>query len=323
MGSSSDASSPDKKKKKGVLGLFNGLSQRNSPNKKEKKRIGDDQDQATTTTASIPPVPEQVSTTAALPPRSNKQTSTLSSTTTRAAVSPKAASSSWFCRTKYFQQMCDTAFDGIDADGSGEVDAKELYSGLLLIHLKMGCYAGPAACKPLSRERVQTVFAQYDVDGSGCLDREEFRSVMTVLFGNVFFRVLVQWSMTLLFVPMIAQWIVDGAQYLVQSFWLLITSLDEQYKFVDDVEESIERATLLAMHQFAFVNPYMDPLVPYAEQAKRYVEMVPESVWEAIPKAVVSTVLGMVVVPWCIFKVDDFFQKFAEKDVKAAKVKRA
>jgi Ca2+-binding EF-hand superfamily protein len=316
MGPSSDAGSPDKKKKKGVLGLFH----RNSPNKKEKKRVGDDKDQATTTTASIPPVPEQVSTTTTMPPRSNKQAST-SSSTTRAAVSSKAAS--WFCRTKYFQQMCDTAFDGIDVDGSGEVDAKELYSGLLLIHLKMGCYAGPAACKPLSRERVQTVFAQYDVDNSGCLDREEFRSVMTVLFGNVFFRVLVQWSMTLLFVPMIAQWIVDGAQYLCQSFWLLITSLDEQYKFVDDVEESIERVAVLAMHQFAFVNPYTDPLVPYAEQAKRYVEMVPESVWEAIPKAIVSTVLGMVVVPWCIFKVDDFFQKFAEKDVKAAKVKRA
>ena len=43
--------------------------------------------------------------------------------------------------------MADTAFDLVDADKSGSVDEKELYSGLLLIHLKLGCYAGPAACK--------------------------------------------------------------------------------------------------------------------------------------------------------------------------------
>ena len=57
------------------------------------------------------------------------------------------ASSNWLTRTKFFQDMCDSAFNLIDADGSGEVDEKELYSGLLLIHLKLGTYAGPAACR--------------------------------------------------------------------------------------------------------------------------------------------------------------------------------
>jgi Ca2+-binding EF-hand superfamily protein len=294
MGSSSVAiKSPDNKKNKmnkGLLGFFRPAAAAGagvkSPKNKDRKSVGEDQ-----ATIMSPP------------------------TTTKA--------SSWFCRTKYFRQMCDTAFAGIDLDGSGEVDEKELYSGLLLIHLKMGCYAGPAACKPLSRERVQKVFCQYDTDGSGCLDREEFRSVMTVLFGNVFFRVLVQWSMTLMIVPLIAQAVVDGAQQLWQQLWHLITSLDEQYKFVDDVQVTIEKATMLALHQFAFLTPYTDPMTPYAEKMKQYVAMVPESVWEAIPLAIISTVLGMMVVPWCIFKVDDFFQKFAEKDVKTTKVKRA
>ena len=54
---------------------------------------------------------------------------------------------SWLCRTRMFKGMSDWAFDVVDADGSGSVDEKELYSGLLLIHLKLGTYAGPAACK--------------------------------------------------------------------------------------------------------------------------------------------------------------------------------
>jgi hypothetical protein len=53
----------------------------------------------------------------------------------------------YFCKTRFFHNMCQSAFQVVDADGSGDVDEKELYSGLLLIHLKLGTYAGPAACK--------------------------------------------------------------------------------------------------------------------------------------------------------------------------------
>ncbi len=54
---------------------------------------------------------------------------------------------SYLSRSKWFQKMSAQAFDLVDQDGSGSVDEKELYSGLLLIHLKLGSYAGPAACK--------------------------------------------------------------------------------------------------------------------------------------------------------------------------------
>jgi hypothetical protein len=53
----------------------------------------------------------------------------------------------WLCRTKFFKNMIDSSFQLVDQDGSNDVDEKELYSGLLLIHLKLGTYAGPAACK--------------------------------------------------------------------------------------------------------------------------------------------------------------------------------
>lgn len=53
----------------------------------------------------------------------------------------------WLCRTKFFRDLINSSFELVDQDGSGSVDEKELYSGLLLIHLKLGVYAGPAACK--------------------------------------------------------------------------------------------------------------------------------------------------------------------------------
>ena len=53
----------------------------------------------------------------------------------------------WLCKTCFFHNLYQSAFEVVDADGSGDVDEKELYSGLLLIHLKLGTYAGPAACK--------------------------------------------------------------------------------------------------------------------------------------------------------------------------------
>lgn len=106
---------------------------------------------------------------------------------------PKAKlKTSWLSRSKWFTKLSDNAFAVVDADGSGEVDEKELYSGLLLIHLKLGCYAGPAACRPVDRARVHQVFETMDVDDSGSLDKEEFREVMMVLCSNIFTRVLIQ-----------------------------------------------------------------------------------------------------------------------------------
>ena len=79
--------------------------------------------------------------TSVIPEESDKQSKD------REESSPPNKKKSWLSGSKYFQQMSDSAFDAIDADGSGEVDEKELYSGLLLIHLKLGSMAGPAACK--------------------------------------------------------------------------------------------------------------------------------------------------------------------------------
>jgi len=49
-------------------------------------------------------------------------------------------------RTGAFRKLCKWAFDICDSDGTGEIDKTELYAGLLLVHINLAKYAGPAAC---------------------------------------------------------------------------------------------------------------------------------------------------------------------------------
>ena len=58
---------------------------------------------------------------------------------------------SWLTRTRYFQKAIDASFDTVDADQSGCVTFDELYSGLLLIHLKFAVYVGASACRVRER----------------------------------------------------------------------------------------------------------------------------------------------------------------------------
>lgn len=217
------------------------------------------------------------------------------------------AKPSWLCRTKAFQNACNTAFEAVDLDGSGTVDEKELYSGLLLIHLKLGTYAGPAACRPLSRERCKEFFEKMDRDRSGTLDQSEFNQVMTVLFGNVLIRVLTQWSMTLIIVPLVANLILDGIQGSV--FWMLtfISNLDEHSSVADKIEVSLETS----WQCLAATTPA--PLVHLLTQLRETLSFVPESIWESIPLTFISTVLGLVVVPWLLLQIDSIFQAMADR----------
>lgn len=73
----------------------------------------------------------------------------------------------FFTKSKVFKNMVDKAFVVIDADGSGEIDKKELYAGLILIHLRLAAYVGAAACRPASKEYVEEIFDSLDKDGTG------------------------------------------------------------------------------------------------------------------------------------------------------------
>jgi Ca2+-binding EF-hand superfamily protein len=210
---------------------------------------------------------------------------------------------SWICRTRYFSNLCDTVFDAIDSDRSNAVDKNELYQGLLLIHLKLGTYAGPAACKPLSRERCNDVFMKMDDDKSGFLDKAEFREVMMVLFGNVFLRVIVQWYMTIIFVPLLANYIVTQSGVVFELMTEFVLNSEEYSVIRNTIELSFEDRNYVA-EVFEKLHPIVQTS---AHQVQTAFQSIPESVWDSIPLTLVSSILGLVAVPYVIFKVDDFF----------------
>lgn len=207
--------------------------------------------------------------------------------------------------------MCDQAFTTIDTDGSGSVDEKELYSGLLLIHLKLGLYAGPAACRPIGRERCSAVFEKMDFDNSGSLDKEEFREVMMVLFSNVVLRVLAQWSLTLLIVPLVAHKVLELVYLAIHTLYYIVTNMDEYSSIADKIELTIEAAADW------FVKSLPESVLMVWDEFVSLLDLVPDSVWNTIPLTLISTILGILVVPWVIFKIDDGFQYLADKKVKS------
>ncbi|KAL7576459.1 hypothetical protein ACA910_017969 [Epithemia clementina (nom. ined.)] len=225
----------------------------------------------------------------------------------RRSKNDKTGSSSWLTRTQKFKDLCDTAFDLIDTDDSGSVDEKELYAGLLLIHLKLGMYVGPAACRPIARHRCRQVFSHYDDDQDGALTRTEFQGVMMVLFTNVLFRVLVQWSLTIILVPLVAQQVLEWIYGTLNFVYLCVVNADDYSSIANTIELTME-----AVWSWTWERTPGWLVVVFAAIVDWW-QAVPDSVWNAAPLALLSTLLGVVVVPYCIFQVDDFFQYLARR----------
>jgi hypothetical protein len=119
----------------------------------------------------------------------------------------------WLTRSKAFANLTKWAFDQIDDDGSGQVDKKELYTGLLIIHLELAKYVGAAACRPMPRSQVYELFDKLDADHSGTLSKEEFASVMVIMCSQLLTRVIVLFGSTLMLVPLLTRVTVDGFKY--------------------------------------------------------------------------------------------------------------
>ncbi|VEU43950.1 unnamed protein product [Pseudo-nitzschia multistriata] len=245
----------------------------------------------------------------------------------------------WFsflnpARSSFFQKLCDDTFDSIDVDGSGKIDESELYRGLLLIHLKLGIYFGAPACKPLSAENAVTVFQQLDTNRDGSLDKDEFRSVLTLLMGNVLFRIIFQFVCTLVMVPMLAQTFLEqvsfGWTWLVAvavPLWKEYLPLLECALALDLVKKYSSLAlsrgfelfeTTVPLETIESIQKTIEPiqntvLESWETMVMANVRDIPQETLDSLPLTIVSTMLTLIIVPYSILKTDEFFQFLARK----------
>jgi Ca2+-binding EF-hand superfamily protein len=258
------------------------------------------------------------------------------STRKATATTTNSSSSSWFCGTNYFKKMCEDVFDSIDDDKSGQIEEHELYTGLLLIHLKLGMYAGPAACKPISRQNCQQLFHTLDIDSNGRLDKQEFQNVLPILMGNVISRILFQLLCTLAIVPFLAQFFLKNGYQVYQFLFLYIDCIITDYYlpiFYDKYHpllkvafgwDLLQKYGTLAITKISNVVDVADIATSIVHNITNYLiqkydvllNMIPNDTWRTLPLTLLSTILTMLIVPWTIIKTDQLFQYLATNTTK-------
>lgn len=107
-------------------------------------------------------------------------------------------------KTRAFRKLTKWSFVQCDSDGTGEVGKDELYAGVLLVHIQLAKYAGPAACYPPSRQVIDQLFDAADDDNSGSIDEEEFAQIVVISCAQITSRILVYYAVIILLVPYLA-----------------------------------------------------------------------------------------------------------------------
>lgn len=209
--------------------------------------------------------------------------STSSSVTSSNTSSNTLSGGNFLTRTKAFQNLVDWAFELIDFDKSGNIDKTEMYSGMLMIHLRLAAYAGPAACRPVTREYSNEIFDKVDADKSGTLDKKEFSQIMTAMCTHIVMRVVCQWAFTIIIVPLLAEYIYSSLVYLSSTVYDFTVKELREFDCLGLAEEYLKHTKntiidssyqwilkLVTLQTFNNVKSKFDLLMGY----------IPDSVWE-------------------------------------------
>ncbi|KAI2489853.1 hypothetical protein MHU86_24729 [Fragilaria crotonensis] len=116
----------------------------------------------------------------------------------------KQTTSNFITRSSYFKRLCAYVFSICDANNTGSINATELYAGVLLVHLNLAKYAGPAACFPATRQVVDKLFEASDDDKSGGIDAAEFETIMVIAAASISSRIIAYYIFLLVLVPYLA-----------------------------------------------------------------------------------------------------------------------
>ena len=146
---------------------------------------------------------------------------------------------------------------------------------------------------------MEDIFDAMDTDRSGDLDEDEFLQLMMIMCSQILTRVAMQWALTLMIVPLIADAILDVIKIVVVSLW----------DIVDDIP--IISRILLICHRIGQSTP---SAFTYVLAWLNF--FIPDNAVASIPLAIISCILGISVVPWFIFKIDSFFKRTYENSDK-------
>jgi hypothetical protein len=131
----------------------------------------------------------------------------------------------------------------------------------------------------------------------GRVDNDEFEAIMRVLFSGILSRILIQYTMIFLWVPVIvaaahAAFLMSDTRAHVE---VLLNSLSLQ-RTLTQVWSPIRFA--LSLH-------VPDSVVDAAETVAIEMQRIPSETWNIVPFALLSMILCLSLVPWTIMKIMD------------------
>lgn len=200
-------------------------------------------------------------------------------------------SDSYLTRTTYFHRLVQSSFIAMDTNHSNTVSCDELYAGMLLVHLHMAIYVGASACKPASRDYVNEIFILLDVNNSGVLELEEFISGMKILYSMVFTRIVVQWSLTLLIVPIISEYMIDCCNN------------NPYIHFLRDVDIFNMIHQSLLFQVWTKLISYM----PRHAMASDALHKISLTIWKRLPLTLIMSIQTSLILPYLLSLVENLF----------------
>jgi hypothetical protein len=200
-------------------------------------------------------------------------------------------SDSYLTRTTYFHRLVQSTFITMDTNHSNTVSCDELYAGMLLVHLHMAIYVGASACKPASRDYVNEIFILLDVNNSGVLEFEEFISGMKILYSMVLTRIVVQWSLTLLIVPVLSEWMIDWCNNNTYIHFLRIVDI----------------FNMIYQLLFQVWTKLISYIPPRHAMASDTLHKISATVWKRLPLTLIMSIQTSLILPYLLSHVENLF----------------
>ena len=144
------------------------------------------------------------------------------------------------------------------------------------------------------------MFQKFDSNGTGGLDRGEFRRVMMVLFGNIFARVFVQYTLTIIIVPLIAKSVVEFLTWDSQRFW--------DYWTKPKAIRQLGGEFTLDYFVDWNVTSMPSPRRTFFTKLYRVIRLGSDEFWATFPLTFMTILLGLVIAPFVLYYFDDMFQ---------------